>query len=243
MSLYLPKIIGHRGASGHAPENTLASIQCALDLGTQAIEIDATVSQDGIAMVMHDFNVDRTTDGHGPLILKSAADIQGLDAGSTFDEKFKGERIPKLSEVLDLISAHDVVLNIEIKTTLGWEEPTARAVAKTLKSHETVQDKIFISSMSMLALDIFHDLMPDLPKSMIVYAIPENWSDRMMQHRCQSLHCYHEFVTADLAQGLHEKDYHLNVYTVNDATQAKALFDLGVDAVFTDYPDKLLAAL
>ncbi|PHS79398.1 MAG: glycerophosphoryl diester phosphodiesterase [Rhodospirillaceae bacterium] len=241
MSLYLPKIIAHRGASAYAPENTLASIQCALDMGAKAIEIDATVSQDGIAMVMHDFNVERTTDGQGPLTLKSAMDIQALDAGSKFSDKFKGEKIPKLSEVLHMISAHDIVLNIEIKTTLGWEEPTARAVAQTLKSHANVQDKVFISSMSTLALDVFHDLLPGLPKGVIVYAIPENWAERLHQHSCKSLHCYHAFVTADLTRDLHQKGYRLNVYTVNDAAHAMALFDLGVDAVFTDYPDKLLA--
>lgn len=243
MSLYLPKIIGHRGGAGYAPENTLAAIQHALDIGVKAIEIDATVSQDGIAMVMHDFNVDRTTDGQGPLILKSAIDLQALDAGSTFDKKYKGERIPKLSEVLTLIAAHNVVLNLEIKPLLGWEEPTVRAVLNTLNTHTAVHNKIYISSMSTLALDIFHESMPNLAKGLIVYAVPENWAERMIQHNCESLHCYPDFVTAELARDLHEKGYRLNVYTVNDVDQAKALFQLGVDAVFTDYPGKLMAAL
>jgi len=237
---YLPKVIGHRGACGSAPENTLASIARAVELGAQAIEFDATVSKDGTALVMHDFNVDRCSDGTGPVVLKTLEDIKTIDAGSWFAPEFKGERIPTLRDALDLVIAHGLALNLEIKPTLGWEEPTARAVADTLKAMWPADARILVSSMNTLALDIFHDLMPDTPLGLIVYAVPEQWCARLERHNCLSLHCYHAFATKELADAVHASGHRLHVYTVNDPAQAQDLFSLGVDAVFTDYPERML---
>lgn len=238
---YLPKIIGHRGACGSAPENTLASFSRAIELGAKAIEFDATISRDGIPIVMHDFNVDRCSDGTGPVVLKTLDEINKIDAGSWFAPEFKGERIPRLDETLDLMISHGIALNLEIKPTLGWEEPTARAVAATLKAKWPADARLLVSSMSTLALDIFHDLMPDIPLGLIVYAVPEQWQERLNKHHCQSLHCYSAFVTLTLADALHASGHRLHVYTVNDPAQAQKLFSLGVDAVFTDHPERMLA--
>jgi len=236
---FMPKIIAHRGASGRAPENTLASLARAIELGAKAVEFDATVSRDGQALVMHDFNVDRCSDGEGPVVLKSFDDIAKLDAGSWFDPKFKGERIPLLRDALALVTSHDIALNLEIKPTLGWEEPTARAVAATLKEVWPQGARLLVSSMNPLALDVFHELMPDVTLGLIVYAIPENWKQRLNRHQCSSLHCYHAFVTPELTDAVHASGHRLHVYTVNDPGLAQTLFDMGVDAVFTDYPDRL----
>ena len=238
---YLPKIIGHRGACGGAPENTLASIAHAAEVGAPAVEFDATVNRDGVAVVMHDFNVDRCSDGEGPVVLKSVEEVAKLDAGSWFDPIFTGEHIPTLRQAIDRVLSTDMTLNLEIKPTLGWEEPTARAVAQTLRDAWPEDRPLLISSMSTLALDTFHELMPGVALGLIVYAIPENWHQRLQQHHCVSLHCYQDFVTFDLAQEVHAAGARLHVYTVNDAAKAKALFAMGVDAVFTDHPERLLA--
>lgn len=240
---FMPKIIAHRGGCGSAPENTLAAIQNAIEMGVQAMEFDATMSRDGEALVMHDFNVDRCTDGKGPVVLKSSEDVAKLDAGSWFGPEFKDERIPLLRDALQLVASHDVALNLEIKPTLGWEDPTARAVAATLKAVWPKDARILVSSMSPLALDVFGELMPDIAKGLIVYAVPENWQDHLEQHDCLSLHCYHEFVTQKLADAVHAGGHRLHVYTVNDPVQAQALFAMGVDAVFSDYPDRLSAII
>jgi len=236
---FLPKIIGHRGACGSAPENTLASIRRAIELGAKAVEFDATVSRDGHALVMHDFNVERCSDGEGPIVLKNLDEVSEIDAGGWFCPDFKGERIPLLRDALKLVAAHDIALNLEIKPTLGWEEPTARAAAKTLKEVWPDGAQILVSSMSTLALDVFHELMPDLSLGLIVYAVPENWLERLDRHNCLSLHCYKDFVTQDLVEAVHASGHLLHVFTVNDPVEAKALFALGVDAVFTDDPDRL----
>ena len=240
---YLPKVIGHRGACGHAPENTMASFRRAIELGAQAIEFDASVSQDGVAVVMHDFNVDRCSDGTGPLVLKSMAEVDTLDAGSWFAPEFKGERVPRLSDALNVLAEAGIALNLELKPTLGWEEPTARAVAETLKNHWPKDARILVSSMSTLALDIFHDVMPGTPLGLIVYAVPQAWLERLGTHHCLSLHCHAAFASKELADAVHASGHRLHVYTVNDPDQAKALFAMGVDAVFTDFPDRMLDLL
>ena len=237
---HMPKIIAHRGACGSAPENTLASIARAADLGAQAVEFDATVSLDGHALVQHDFNVDRCSNGHGPVVLKTLDEIATLDAGGWFAPQFKGERIPLLTDALALVNERGMALNLELKPTLGWEEPTVRAIAQALKAAWPKDGRLLVSSMSTLALDVFHDLMPDVALGLITYAIPEHWNERLKRHHCLSLHCYHAFVTDTLTEAIHATGHRLHVYTVNNEDQARALFAMGVDAIFTDHPDRML---
>lgn len=236
---YMPKIIGHRGACGHAPENTIASIDAAAKLGVGAIEFDATVDADGTARVHHDSDVERCTNGAGPIILMASKDVDGLDAGSWFDPQFKGEGIPRLDTALRRVMGHAMKLNLEIKPSLGWEEPTARAVADALEQVWTPDAPLLVSSMNTLALDTFHHLMPEITLGLITYAIPENWLQRMERHRCNALHCHHAFVTRQLVDEIHVSGHRLHVYTVNAPERAKQLYAMGVDAVFTDYPDRL----
>lgn len=237
---YMPKVIAHRGACGSAPENTLVSIALAFDLGARAVEFDATVSLDGHALVQHDFNVDRCTDGHGPVVLKTLDEIATLDAGAWFAPDFKGERIPLLTDALALVASRGMALNLELKPTLGWEEPTVRAIVQAIESAWPQEGRLLVSSMSTLALDVFHELMPDVALGLITYAVPEHWNERLKRHHCLSLHCYHAFVTEDLVKAVHATGHRLHVYTVNDEVQAETLFAMGVDAIFTDHPERML---
>lgn len=237
---HMPKVIAHRGACGTAPENTLVSLARAAGLGAKAVEFDATVSLDGHALVQHDYNVDRCTDGHGPVVLKTLDEIATLDAGGWFAPEFKGERIPLLTDALKLVASRGMALNLELKPTLGWEEPTVRAIVTALKAAWPTDGRLLVSSMSTLALDVFHDEMPDVALGLITYAIPEHWNERLKRHHCLSLHCYHAFVTRALADAIHATGHRLHVYTVNDVEMAKSLFGMGADAIFTDFPERML---
>lgn len=237
---FMPRVIGHRGAAGSAPENTLASIERAAALGAKAVEFDATVSRDGVAHVQHDFNVDRCSNGEGPIVLKTSDEIAALDAGGWFAPEFKGARIPRLDDALVLVSEKGLKLNLEIKPTLGWEEPTVRAVADTLKRVWPKDGPLLVSSMNPFALEMFHGLMPEVTLGLITYAVPEGWLQRLERYHCNALHCYHAFVTRALVDEVHVSGHRLHVYTVNDAEQARALYALGVDALFTDFPECLL---
>jgi len=237
---YLPKIVAHRGASEHAPENTLAAIAKAAELGARAVEFDVTVSADDVPVLMHDDMLNRCTDGAGPVILKTLDELQALDAGSWFSPAFAGERIPTLEQALDLAADCGLVVNLELKPTLGWEGPTVNAVVETLKNPRYADVGLLVSSFNGLALERFAERMPDVDLGWLTEAVPADWQDMITRYGCVALHCFEPYVTPELVRDVHGHGYRLHVFTVNDPAKAKRLFSWGADAVFTDCPDVLL---
>lgn len=147
----MTNLIAHRGYSAMAPENTLASLQAALEQPIVGIEFDVHLSADGIPVVIHDATVDRTTNGQGKVAEKTVAQLQALDAGSWFDSRFAQETIPTLEEVLDLFSGTPVQLYIELKSPQNWSSPRVRALMKQLDQwrdspSETLRDRCIIAS-------------------------------------------------------------------------------------------------
>ena len=113
-------VIAHRGASGHAPENTLAAFKRAVALGASFIETDLQLSRDAHFVAIHDDTVNRTTNGQGKVHDLTLADLRRLDAGSWFGSEFAGERIPTLEEILEFSKRHDAVFYLELKPTGAW---------------------------------------------------------------------------------------------------------------------------
>ena len=108
-------VVGHRGAMGHCPENTLASFERGLELGADWIELDVHLSRDDALVVIHDETVDRTTNGHGAVRDHTLAELKALDAGGWFGPEYAGQRIPTLDEVLAWARQRDTIVDIEIK--------------------------------------------------------------------------------------------------------------------------------
>lgn len=240
---FMPKVIGHRGAAGSAPENTLAAIVQAAALGAKAVELDVTVSRDGVPVLMHDEDVNRCSDGEGLVVRQDFETLHRLDVGAWFGARFGGERIATLEDALALIAAKGLRLNLELKPAIGWEEPTVRAVAEVVRRAWTGDVPILVSSFNPLALTVYRDLMPGAVLGLITTAVAENWHQRLRQHHCASFHCHHDFVTRQLVQDAHAAGVRLHVYTVNEAARAQTLFAMGVDAVFSDHPDRILAVV
>lgn len=236
---YLGKIIAHRGASGLAPENTLAAFEKAFALGARAVEFDVTVSSDGVAVLMHDDDLARCSNDSGPVILKSLTQLQALDVGSWFAPEYAGERIATLNAALDWALAKGVRVNLEIKPTAGWEQPTVAAIVAVLQKNASCTDALVVTSFNALAMDMFSGLMPDVATGYLTDAVPADWRQRMAQWGCGTLHCHDPFVTPELVQSVHDEGHRVHVFTVNDPTRAQALFSWGVDGVFTDRPDVL----
>ena len=139
-----PRVFGHRGAMGYAPENTFASFERAIELGVDAIELDVHLTADGEVVVIHDHELDRTTDGDGILGEKTLAELKSLDAGRRFGDEYIGQRIPTLGETLEWARGR-CVLDIEIK---GGPWPYAGIEAKVvdlIREHEMVDQTIVIS--------------------------------------------------------------------------------------------------
>ncbi len=237
-----PKVIGHRGAAGHAPENTLASFRKAAALGARWVEFDTKLSRDGHVVVFHDEDLDRTTNGSGRLADKDLAELKTLDAGSWFAESFHGERIPTLGETMAVLGELGIGANVEIKPCPGREIETAEAVVRALKAGwpSTLPAPV-ISSFKPESMAVATRLGPEYPGALLVGALPADWREQLEDLRCEGLHCDAKPLTQEQAREVLAAGYALRCYTIKEAAEAQKLFRWGVETVITAYPDRISA--
>lgn len=236
----IPKVICHRGANAYAPENTIASLRKAAELGGKWVEFDAKLTRDGQIILMHDDDLKRTTDGTGLVAETDWKDIRGLDAGSWFGEAFKGERIPTLSEVIAVLAELGLGANVEIKPCPGREEHTGKAVAALLAAEWPASlPTPLISSFREKSLEVALGVAPHIPRALLFSRIPSYWRDRARQYGCVAIHSNEKHFREDLVADLHRAGLAARVYTVNERARAETLFNQGVDGVLTDFFDRL----
>lgn len=238
----LPPVIGHRGAAARAPENTLAGLRRAKELGCEWVEFDVRLTLDGVPVLCHDPRLERTTDGFGPISSLRLSTVRECDAGSWFAPAFAGERIPTLEEALLLCAEFELGANIEIKADRGGEYATAAAVATTL---ERVGDRcpiVLVSSFQPPALAAFRGFAPQVPRGILFRLIPWGWEAVAAALGCRVIGADHRRLRPRRIKAIRAAGYELAAYTVNDPVRARRLFDLGVASVFSDMPDIILAA-
>ena len=232
----LPALIAHRGASAQAPENTLAAFNLAADLGATWLELDVTISQDGIAVIHHDAELERCTNGHGLVIQHSLEELKALDSGSWFAPQFHQERIMTLAELLSLANQRTLGLNIEIKPTLGREHETVQAIAQAMQEVPP-RTPILFSSFNPYALQAALIHLPNIPRALCTEAIPLDWAERLNHLHAIGLHFQADFFTEATVSPLLNAGIGLAVFTVNNTEQAKRILHSGVHAMFSDYPN------
>ncbi len=222
------KVIGHRGARGYSPENTIASFEKALMLGCEWIEFDVRVLE-GIPIVIHDETVERTSNGVGSLTALGLAKVRSLDFGG-------GQTIPLLSEVLERFRGR-IGLQIEIKGHTGEEE-----ICRVIKDSLTggfQPDDLLISAFDHRLLSRIKALLPGVRLGALTYGIPYDLAKCGQVLGCYSVHISREYATTEFVTDIKKKGLRAFCYTVNERTEAESLFQLGVDGVFSDYPDRL----
>ena len=236
------RVIAHRGASGYAPENTLAAFALAADQGARAIECDAKLTRDNGIVLIHDDRLDRTSSGRGAVKRFDLKAIRALDAGSWFAPRFASEHIPTLKEGLDLWAKRGLFPQIEIKPCHGRAAETGAAVARATKKHWPKNlPAPLVSSFALRALEAARIAAPDLPRAWLTERLPRDWQKKVERLDGVALHVNHKYLTEAAARRVKDAGFALRCYTVNDTATAKRLFGWGVDAVFTDFPDKILA--
>lgn len=231
-------MIAHRGASAYAPENTIAAFDEALQKGCSFLEFDVMLSQDGIPFVFHDDSLKRTTRTKGMFATKNASELKNLDAGKWFSRKFKNEPIPSFESVLKWMIKNDVQANIEIKPTKGTTKQTATTVLTYINKYWP-HDKIMplLSSFDHEALTICRQLSPEVPIGLLLDKWNNNWHQVAKELDCYSIHLGKHIARRARIEEIKSHGYQLYVYTVNRKRKARSLLNLGVDAVFSDYPD------
>jgi len=232
-----PLILAHRGASAHAPENTLAAFELALAQGANGVELDAKLSADGEVVVIHDPTVDRTTGGKGRVSQMTVAALRELDAGSFFSEKFRGEKIPTLAEVFETVG-NRALINVELTNYTSPADGLADKVCELVKRFG-LEDRIWFSSFLPSNLKRTRSLLPDTPRGLLALRGWLGWWARSFAFNFgdfQSLHLGLPDASAQAFARVHRLKRRVHVYTVNAVEDMRRLFNWGVDGLITDEP-------
>jgi glycerophosphoryl diester phosphodiesterase len=237
--------MAHRGHRAAYPEQTLSAYQAAIDLGCRAIEADLQLTQDGHLVMLHDLTVDRTTDGSGPVAGMTLEEVRGLDAGSWFDPRFAGTRIPTLDEFLDMAVPAGATLCLEIKGTPTDAPATAEALAHRLAARGLV-DRMFVSSFDHAALAAARAIVPDLMTApeRLPEDGPADLAEAVRQARASGatvLQHRWEYLTPEIVDALHAIDVGVWAWPTDSPESIEVSVRCGVDAVIGDDVAWLLA--
>jgi glycerophosphoryl diester phosphodiesterase len=216
-------IIGHRGAAGLEPENTLRSFARAVEIGVDAIELDVYCVE-GHLVVIHDDTLERTTNGRGNVMATSFDALRRLDAG-------RGERIPTLEEVF-AATPRGLTINVELKGP-GTAEPVARCIA------DSAHVDALVSSFDHPELTQFHATAPDVRVAPLFHRANARMFDIAAALDAWAVNLSEKLATAERLAAIAEHGYRSLVYTVNDPKVAQRLRDDGATGIFTDYPDRM----
>jgi glycerophosphoryl diester phosphodiesterase len=230
-----PLVIAHRGASGVAPENSLAAVQKAIEAGADMVEIDLHQSHDGHFVVIHDAALQRTAKIRGRVDQKTLEELKSLDIGKWFGEPFAGERIPTLSEVFELTRGK-VPLNVEIK----WEEAAPGMEEKLLEevARAGMAEEVLISSFRWEILRTLRSIHG----SIRIGLLTPSWKGALgeaVRLRASALIVSRRAVRSDMMRAAHANGFPLYLYTVNDPEEMIRWVEEGVDGICTDFPERL----
>ena len=222
--------IGHRGACGYEPENTLRSFRKALELDVDMIELDVHRCRSGDLVIIHDNRVDRTTNGRGYVSEMELEELRSLDAG-------KGEKIPILREVLDMIGGR-VAVNIELKGE-GTAKPVFDMIEHYVREQNWSYDDFMVSSFNHYELLEFVEMNSSVRIGALMEGIPLGYAEFAERLRANAVSTSLEFVNRDFIDDIHKRGMKVFVYTVNEPEDIERMRSLGVDGVFTNYPNRI----
>ncbi|MGM7722749.1 glycerophosphodiester phosphodiesterase [Metabacillus sp. Hm71] len=232
--------VAHRGASAYAPENTIAAFDKAVEMKADYIEIDVQRSKDGELVLIHDTTVDRTTDGTGKVGDLTFEQLRSLDAGSWKGEEFTGEKIPTFAEILDRYHGKIGIL-IELKAPELYPGIEA-SVAQELKERnldEPQNEKIIIQSFNFESMKLTNELLPKVPIGVLTSSKLHTTKEALQEFSTYAdyFNPHYGIVTKDLVNQVHSLEMKISSWTVRSQEAADFLFEMGVDAIITDYPD------
>lgn len=217
--------IGHRGAAGHAPENTLAAIQKGIELGVDFVEIDVRCTADGILVALHDSSVNRTTNGKGPIDRLSLRDVKALDAGN-------GECVPTLEEVLNVVSGQTgLILELKVK---GAAQKTVEAVQQA-----GFKEPVIYASFLHEELGIIRSIDAEASLMALFGRLPQASVARAMKYSPSHVGLRHDTVTRRLVEAFHDEGLLVFVYTTDTTREIQRAISAGVDGIISNVPERL----
>ncbi|MFC3843317.1 glycerophosphodiester phosphodiesterase [Paenibacillus sp. PFR10] len=241
MLINKPMIIAHRGAKGMAPENTLTAFRLGLTQGCEGIELDIHLTADEEIVVCHDMTLDRTTNGKGLIVEKSLSEIKTFDAGHWFDEEFKGETVPTLDEVFDLVP-DNIMINVEVK--YAYEGRIERKLVEFLRRRNRLSN-VIVSSFDHKCVRRIKQMESEAKIGLLYQTAlldPTAYA-RSFDVEVYSLHPYFQMLDSEDVLKATESGLYVYPYTANEVKDLLKLTDFGVTGIITDFPGKLKALL
>lgn len=234
-----PAVVAHRGASADAPQNTLAAIDLAGEVGAAMVEIDVHLSADGVPVVIHDGTVDATTDGTGEVRSRTRDELQDLDAGSWFGPEFAGQRIPTLAEVLDVVARHPG-LGILCEYKGRWSADDV-AVTMRVLDDPRLSGRLVVQGFAPETVAALRDVAPQVPRSLLVEHPRDDLHALLAELDAAAVSPGVALIAADpeLVPTAHAAGLRVFGWTANDETAWRALVDVGADGIITDRPAAL----
>ncbi|HUK57092.1 MAG TPA: glycerophosphodiester phosphodiesterase family protein [Nitrospiria bacterium] len=233
-----PLIIAHRGASGRAPENTMAAFRLAVEQGADWIELDVHQTADGRLVVLHDFSLQRTAGDPRAVRELSLEEIRKLDVGSWRDRSRRAERVPTLDEVL-AFAAGRVGLMIELKRGSPFYPEIEQRLIDTIARHRA-RNRVTISSFDLAGLKTLRELDPEIPLGLLTRKTkPGDILDEAGSLNVRSIHISTHRLSKNILTRAHSNRFPVYVYTVNRPSLMKRCLSMGADGLFTNYPDRL----
>ncbi len=231
-------IASHRGGGATAPENTLPAIEAALADGYDYVEVDVAVTADGVAVLMHDSTVDRTTSGRGALAALTFAQVRELDAGAWFDARFAGTRVPTFGEFLDVLERAGRRAIVELKGR--WDEPAAARLVADIETRG-LEHHVVLASFDARSLALVGAVSDVIPRLVIMKRLPEDTADAARKAGARGVIVDRRAVLdrPEVIDELHAAGLRVVVYTLNSDRQWDAVTALGVDGIVTDDPGTL----
>jgi glycerophosphoryl diester phosphodiesterase len=230
-------IVGHRGALGLAPENTMASFAIGLETGCDLVETDIHLSRDGELILMHDPEVSRTTDGKGRIKDMTLAEIRRLDAGGWFGERFRGERVPVLADLLEWAKARIPVV-IEIKGDPRPSKGIEAALLKELRRHDMVED--------VMVIGFHHDSLKRIKEMEPAITTGLTYSCRLADTvgaaraaGASSIRPHWSYWDAQLVEECRKAGLTTHAWVANDEKLTDYLAEMGIDSLGVDFPDRV----
>ncbi|MBV1756626.1 MAG: glycerophosphodiester phosphodiesterase [Dethiosulfatibacter sp.] len=232
----MTKIIGHRGAMGYRPENTMSSFLKAINVGAHGIEFDVHLTRDNVPVVIHDERVDRTTDKIGEVKDYTFGQIRKLDAGTWFSRDFYNERIPSLKDVLSLDVTEDFVFNIELKAGSYYYPGIERITLEQIQDCHR-EKQVIISSFDHSALLEVKRLCPAIKTGALFCArLYEPWA-YLKSLKCDYYHPDYRTIDSEIIKNANRHNLPVNTYTINNESVMTDLIHADVNMIITNYPD------
>ncbi|HWF14383.1 MAG TPA: glycerophosphodiester phosphodiesterase family protein [Candidatus Acidoferrales bacterium] len=237
-------VIAHRGASGHAPENTMASFRRAVEFGARFIETDLQLTRDARVIAIHDLTYDRTSTGKGDVHDLPLKQVRALDAGSWFGDRegksYAAEKVPVLEEILDFAEKNDVIFYLEIKSGQAWG--IEHVVVATLRDRNA-SARVVIISFDPTTLDAVQRLDSTMMTGLLCEIPSSDLVERTVRAGARQLILRVDLITSAVTEKAHRAGLQVVAWTINDVEQMRTTIAAGVDGIITDYPDRLLELL